>query len=85
MGICEQFNCIHLRKNSSESDIEAGNYCSESQGSDGHYTWRTPLFMNDCREIWDNCSNQMAIHDPQPSEIDGSPMCAGYKKMEFQQ
>lgn len=67
MSICQ--NCKFVKENRSPEQIEEGDYCTGLLGSDGHYTWRTPMWQNMPQEIWDAASNQMALSTPKaPSE-----------------
>lgn len=57
-----------------------GGSCSESQASDGYYTWRTNLFLDD--PLLKNHDVLNAIHKPFMGE-DGKPCCVAFVEKEI--
>jgi hypothetical protein len=71
-------SCVFACVNASKKDIESQHYCVEALGSDGYYTWGTPMFRDMGDDVWYTVTNEMAIRSP---EIDsnGKPECSFFK------
>ena len=61
--ICK--NCKHFQDNVTPEKIEIEDFCVGSLGSDGYYTWGTPMWKNMDKNIWNAVSNQMAFSSPE--------------------
>lgn len=71
------YKCVHFKMNVSEEKFALDNYCEGCLGSDGHYTWRTPMWANMPQEIWDAVANQAGFSNPETEQD-----CSAFSKGE---
>jgi hypothetical protein len=75
-------SCVFARVNASKNAVDVNHYCTEQLGSDGYYTWGTPMFADMERNIWYAVMNEMAIRSPGILP-DGKPECGFFKVVTY--